>query len=327
MGKIVKTRLMIAYTRKCTAACRHCCAEASPGRREKNLADQVIPLVAAFVQSGGRTILFTGGEAMIHMDELEAICGAIKHKDTMIKVFTNAFWADSPKNARTMASRMKDMGIRQANLSTSKFHQEFIPFDNIRHAADAFKSTGVKMNILLYHDRKPGIANAATLFNVSRLKVPFSVNYCNVEGRAKSLNDDTVFRYHDTGEILTRPCNQSDMLYINWLGDAWSCCAASFKNMTSPDFFRLGRLETDDLKLMNERLNAYNPVLGVLYGKGPGAVFKCLKDPLEKRGFVLKDRYASQCDLCCDLFGHSAFRDLIMAHFKIDMNKGNLGHS
>ncbi len=140
--------LSILTTRRCTAACDHCCVGASPR------ATQAIPLerIRGLIDEASRVpsielIGFTGGECFLLGAALDDLIARVSSKKLRSRVITNGYWAVSERAARLRLASLVDAGLGEMMLSTGTFHQRFVPVSRVIDAARAAAEAGVRTRI------------------------------------------------------------------------------------------------------------------------------------------------------------------------------------
>lgn len=133
-------------TYQCTAACRECCFESSPTLKSNRLDSatmtRVIDEAAATLPNLG-LVVFSGGECFMLKEELFKTIAFATEKGLMSRCVTNGYWGKTPAAAKRTATRLKQAGISEINLSTGLEHQEWVPLDSIIHCVDALTDEGI----------------------------------------------------------------------------------------------------------------------------------------------------------------------------------------
>ena len=140
--------LSILTTRRCTAACDHCCVGASPRATAAIPVARIHGLIdeATRVPSLHR-IVFTGGECFLLGKDLDALVSHAHDAGFGTRVITNGYWAVSAAAARTRLHALHNAGLDEIMLSTGDFHQRFVPVQRIVHAAQAAAAEGLGTRI------------------------------------------------------------------------------------------------------------------------------------------------------------------------------------
>jgi pyruvate-formate lyase-activating enzyme len=142
--------LSLITTRRCTAACDHCCVGSSPR------AHGAIPIprlhalleetkaIPSLVRVG-----FTGGECFLLGDDLDELIAHAHRLALETRVITNGYWAVNRKGAEARVGSARKAGLDQMMLSTGTFHQRFVPVERIVHAARAAAGAGIPCRIAI----------------------------------------------------------------------------------------------------------------------------------------------------------------------------------
>ena len=88
-------------------------------------------------------VIFTGGEPFLFRDDLLTGVKYCSELGLKTRIVTNAFWAHSANEARTMVSRCIEAGLSEINISCDDYHQQFIPIANVKYANDACRELGL----------------------------------------------------------------------------------------------------------------------------------------------------------------------------------------
>ncbi|MBV9408392.1 MAG: radical SAM protein, partial [Candidatus Eremiobacteraeota bacterium] len=130
--------LSILTTRRCTAACDHCCIGASPRATGAIPVPRIHGLIdeAAKIPTIDR-IVFTGGECFLLGEDLDRLIRHAHLTGFETRVVTNGYWAVNERAAAQRASALFAAGLDEMMLSTGTFHQQFVPVERIIAAARA----------------------------------------------------------------------------------------------------------------------------------------------------------------------------------------------
>ena len=140
--------LSILTTRRCTAACDHCCVGASP------TANAAIPVarIHGLIDEAKRVpsierIVFTGGECFLLGGDLDALIAHAHELELATRVISNGYWAVNERAAGDRVRTLRSAGLDEMMLSTGTFHQRFVPVQRIVHAARAAAAAGIATRI------------------------------------------------------------------------------------------------------------------------------------------------------------------------------------
>jgi Radical SAM superfamily len=136
--------LSILTTRRCTAACDHCCVGASPRAKDAIPIERIHGLIdeAKRIPSIER-IVFTGGECFLLGKELDALIAHAHDAGFATRVISNSYWATSDEAATRRLSPLRTSGLDEMMLSTGSFHQRFVPVERVIFGARAANLLGI----------------------------------------------------------------------------------------------------------------------------------------------------------------------------------------
>ena len=140
--------LSLVTTRRCTAACDHCCVGASPRATDAIPVERLHRLIdeATRVPSFER-IVFTGGECFLLGHELDVLIAHAKAARFQTRAITNGYWAVNVRSAAARALALRAAGLDEIMFSTGTFHQRFVRVDRLLYAARATASAGIATRI------------------------------------------------------------------------------------------------------------------------------------------------------------------------------------
>jgi radical SAM family protein len=140
--------LSFLTTRRCTAACDHCCVGASPKATAAIPVARMHELIdeAKRVPSFER-VVFSGGECFLLGRDLDALIAHANALAFATRVITNGYWAVNERAARKRVATLREAGLDEMMISTGTFHQRFVPVDRIVHAARAAAAAGITTRV------------------------------------------------------------------------------------------------------------------------------------------------------------------------------------
>ena len=142
-------RIEFAITYLCNSKCRHCQLGEEEERRKfpshvnKDVAVEIARKVGK--KYNPKSIMTFGGEPLLYP---EIVCAI--HKEAMNvgipvrDVITNGFWSRKTAEIRDIADRLVKSGVNEATISVDCFHQEFIPLEIVKRAAESLLRAGIK---------------------------------------------------------------------------------------------------------------------------------------------------------------------------------------
>jgi MoaA/NifB/PqqE/SkfB family radical SAM enzyme len=86
----------------------------------------------------------SGGEPLLFEQELHRLLEVIQASGSKtIGIASNGFWGDSPERAKQIVIQLKKRGVNGVCLSADSYHQQHIPIEHIRVAAEQVFSQGL----------------------------------------------------------------------------------------------------------------------------------------------------------------------------------------
>lgn len=142
--------LALVTTRRCTAACDHCCFGCSPRAQDAIPITRLHGLIDEATRVPSiRQIGFTGGECFLLGRDLAALVARARDRGFATRAISNGYWAITAAAARARIGPLRAAGLDQLMLSTGSFHQRFVPVERIALAARAAAESGISTRITL----------------------------------------------------------------------------------------------------------------------------------------------------------------------------------
>ena len=123
--------------------CAHCVAAGDVPEYKKmelSKAKEIIRDMAAVDVTG---ISFTAGEPFLYFSDLLELIALCRELKMYTRIVTNCYWAKTPDTAHHLLSLLKQSGLSQLRLSSSRWHQEHVPALNVLNAAQGCMQTGI----------------------------------------------------------------------------------------------------------------------------------------------------------------------------------------
>jgi len=89
----------------------------------------------------------SGGEPMLYVDHVCTIAALGIAKGLRSRLLTNAFWATSEAEARSLARDVTNAGVATFWISTDSFHAEFIPVARVCYLIRALTGLGLHCHV------------------------------------------------------------------------------------------------------------------------------------------------------------------------------------
>jgi Radical SAM superfamily/4Fe-4S single cluster domain len=142
--------LSLMTTRRCTAACDHCCNGSSPRAQGAIPVERMHALIDEAKQIPSmQRVGFTGGECFLLGRDLDALIAHAHELGFETRVVTNGYWAVNANAARKRVAALEAAGLDEMMLSTGTFHQAFVPVGRVVHGARAAAAAGIRCRIAI----------------------------------------------------------------------------------------------------------------------------------------------------------------------------------
>ena len=145
----VRPRVLSLFTtRRCTAACDHCCVGSSPRAAGAIPVGRIHRLIDEAVRVGTfERVVFTGGEPFLLGRDLDALIAHAHRLGFDTRAISNGYWAVSERAAHARVAALSEAGLDEIMLSTGTFHARFVPLERVIAAARATTAAGIATRI------------------------------------------------------------------------------------------------------------------------------------------------------------------------------------
>jgi MoaA/NifB/PqqE/SkfB family radical SAM enzyme len=192
-------RIEFIVTYLCNSSCSHCqLGEEEKGKRFPIHADKdkAVEIVRKVGQAyAPKSIMTFGGEPLLYPKIVCAIHEQAKKVGILLReVITNGFWSTKTEEIQEIAQNLAKSGVNDVSISVDGFHQEFIPLETVKKAAESAIEAGIERVewnpcwvVSKNHDNKYNRRTKAILQSLRSLHVKEGEgNYVRPEGRALS---------------------------------------------------------------------------------------------------------------------------------------------
>lgn len=302
-------QLAILYTKKCNACCDICCFGCSPNDNEKmSINDAKHYISEASKLKTISRVGFSGGEALLYIDE---ICELAKYAKTLnlgSTVTSNGFWGTTLDKAKSIIEKLLESGFVKLGLSVDEFHQKFVPIQNIKNILTVARGYNFQVDIgFLVTRNSKRISDILPELGDSVLDCVLMEYPCLPVGNALKYSKNCIRRKLLTNEI----CTEMNILAVYPDGSVYPCCSqAGFT-----EALYLGNLKSDTIERIIKNFNS-NMYCRILRKYG----FKWFTDIIinENLDIELNPEYVSKCELCYNLFSDSSKRSLFDKYIEFE---------
>lgn len=304
---LAANRIEFAVTYLCNSKCRHCQrGDEEEGKRFPNHVDK--GLAVEIVRKAGSkyrpTSLMTfGGEPLLYPEVVYAIHEEARKVGIPVRdLITNGYWSRKATKIQEVARNLVKCGVNEVALSVDGFHQEFVPLEIVREAAEALLEAGmpdVHWNpcwvISKHHDNAFNRKTKAVLHSLGDLRIRIGEgNVVRPEGRAivslkNYLPSKTLMPKEKCGEIpYTEKLDSVKTVLVEPDGSVAVCTEFYIGNAFETDIIDM--LESyDPFKISQARALIENGIQG-------------LADWARKKGVKPDpEGYYNVCHMCIDI--------------------------
>ena len=306
--------LSLLVTKRCTAACDHCCFTCNPHRTESI----PIPNLYKYIEQATifptmRVVVFTGGECFLLGKDLDGLVKWANGFGFITRFVSNGYWASSRITAVRRLQKLKDAGLKEANFSTGDCHSEYVNPAYVRNGAmaavdlgitsviacEVFKGSKFDLNEFLADPEFSGLVDSGKI--ILRLSP-----WMKFEGARKLDQTDTYMNVMRDDRVAGGACSTAlKVLAITAEEDLIACCGLTMDYIPE---VHLGSLKDETIGQIVGRLpDDFIKIWIHLYG--PDAVIRYAQklDPTIERPRDM----AHICDVCRYMYNHEKIKKLV----------------
>jgi MoaA/NifB/PqqE/SkfB family radical SAM enzyme len=154
----------ILGTYRCTAACENCCFGSNPYLTKRLALDDIL----AFIEESShypscQLVVFSGGECFLLGDDLATAIEYATSLGLRTRCVTNGYWAKSLRHGRRRLSAIVEAGLKELNVSTGDFHQQWVAQDTVVNAACLAVEAGLRNTVVMVELQKERRVTAASI--------------------------------------------------------------------------------------------------------------------------------------------------------------------
>jgi hypothetical protein len=306
--------LSILTTRRCTAACDHCCVGASPKAVEAIPVERIHGLIdeAKRIPSIER-VVFTGGECFLLGRDLDALIAHAHELELATRAISNGYWAVNEAAAVARVRGLRGAGLDEMMLSTGTFHQRFVPVERIVHAARAAAAAGIATRISVETCDQSEFDDAALRAELAAeiaartVFVAHDPWIADAGGRGSAELSHARFAQTDIRPVNRRCAQVLDVVTVTPDQNVSACCGFPVEQLPQ---LRIGSIAAQPLDVVLR--DAPNRLLAMwLHVAGPAGIAAFVARHVP--GYVLPP-FASICQACVALQRDPRAMDAIARH-------------
>ena len=293
------SKLAIAITDKCSAACSMCCFSCSPAGKmhlDTGLIKSVIDEVAETKTI--RSIGWTGGEAFLYYDQIVECTKYAKSNGFRLTINTNGFWGKDVKRAAEMTKELKSIGIEAISFSADRYHQQFVPIEHLKTALKVSHEAGLLTEISLMDT-----VDSDDIIQLTEQLRPEIYNtiiqphpLLPVGKAMETIKADEIVTSFKTENSK---CSFGGIIHLNFDGNYYLCCSQFCKEIPP---IRIGKAGVTSFTELEQKVSS-NPYLYVMLMEG----FQWYIEKANEYGIELPAYVCSCCHCCYFIFRNKDF--------------------
>ena len=287
------TTLGFTIHRKCSASCKMCCFESTPGCKEKLDTDSIKKYILSTKENTElAAISFTGGEPFLEYDILKDLIAFTSSNGKMPTCITNGYWASEYDITLEKLKELKTLGLKRLNVSYDNFHKEYVRIGNIINILNAAKYLGIPTFLGMVRSKNDNVGILIDELGDSLTNVNIQIYSCFPVGGAKKVLDESDYIRNIKSEHLSCPYN--GYLAVSYDGKIYPCCS---QLVVDTELFVGNYSDVDYANTLKKIKN--NGILYILRNYGLDFFIDVAKKELsiDVPGFV-----TSPCELCAIFF-------------------------
>ncbi len=308
--------LMLTY--RCPARCACCYVFSGPDAYSPEMSTEMALScwrgVRRLAGDAGQVHL-TGGEPFICYSRLCEILRQAQRENLggLQKIETNAYWCTDAGLVRERMAELKEIGLTKLQISTDVYHQQYIPIENVRMAAEiATEVLGEKRVQIRWRDffnNPHKVVDLPPNEQAQSFRDAFVQHPERMLGRA-AVELVSLLPPKDYDEIADSVCSWGLLgaghVHIDGSGHIFigTCIGIIAGDIASGSIVQLDQFWRDfDIRR--------HPVLSILAERGPAGLVEVAREA----DFMPNRTYASKCHLCFEvrrfLYQKKRYNDLL----------------
>lgn len=312
--------LTILGTYRCTAACRNCCFDSNPGIRQRLGIEDIL----SFIDEGARSpacrlVVFSGGECFLLGKDLNRAVAYATERGLATRCVTNGYWAKKPARGRVRLEQLRAAGLKELNISTGDYHQQFVPEETVVNAACLGVEVGLDQTVVMVELQRTRHVTAARLARDPRIREMLTDRGSRFQilespwmpmSHEMTIEQDEKFMLHRGNAHLRQGCNSVlTTLVLTPDRKVGLCCGLTRELIPElNEDWGTGPLQ----ELVRTASRDFMKIW--LYVDGPERI---LAWAAQKDGRIeWENRYAHHCHACLAVFADPLVREVIRTHYR-----------
>lgn len=294
-------QLGIAIADKCNAACEMCCFRCSPNGKHELSSELIKDVIRqASEVEGMQAVGFSGGEAFLFFDLLLDCSAYAKSLGLAVVINTNGFWGRNEKRALEMLKALKAAGVEVICFSTDRYHQQYVPLEDLRTAVRLTHAMGIAVDINIMET-----AHSDDIVRITEALRPeiydTVVNHHPMLPIGKALENMQEGDFVDNTDSKSAHCLFRGDPSLCFDGNYYMCCSQFSREIPR---LNLGSAKEIAFKDLGKRISS-DDYLYVMLRNG----FGWYVDQARELGYDIPERVCTACHCCYLIFRNQKLLD------------------
>lgn len=320
-GGRLPTTITMLPSYNCTAACENCCFGSHPGIEQRIPLERMLDYIdQAAEMKSIRLLVFSGGECFMLGDDLVIAVAHATIRGIATRCVSNGYWAASDERAHARLEPLWRAGLRELNISTGDYHQQFVKPSKVVTGALAAVALGMKV-VVVVESRKGRGFTAEHLYSDSRFAAVAADSARShlltvIESPWISMQHGDAIEYLSSG--LTNRTNLHsrkgcdsvlNTIVVTPSEQLGACCGLTREQINE---MHVGSLRDTSLRELYQK--AVQDLLKIwIFVEGPEQIlaWAATKDS----AIEWENKYSHHCDACRALYHDPRVRRVIREHY------------
>lgn len=290
--KGIYNKLVLIMHKKCNATCSICCFNCNPNSHEKLKVNNMLSYIDQAKNIEDITsISITGGEPFLEYRTLKQLVERSTDNGMSVSTITNGYWATSYEKAYDRLSELKNLGLKNLNISHDKYHKEYVPSKCVKNLLDATLQLGISTTLVMVAVKKDQVGDIVNDLGNALYGTSLSVSPCLPVGAAANYSNDSFDRLLDVEGLH---CVYGRNMVVGYDGTIFPCCSQVIYDMG----LGVGNYEDMELKEALSKLEN-NALLYLIRNEKMDFFIDIAKNNLH---IELPKKVVNVCELCAKLF-------------------------
>ena len=298
--------MQIGYmlTNQCNASCTHCDTSCGPFRRDHLDEASILRSMseaALLSDDGPADFCFSGGEPLLDQPKLLRL---LRHGQTLgarLSCVSNGYWASSGRRARLVLQSLREAGLQTLAISSSRYHQQFIPRERVERALNIGRELGLDCHLKLVYLQSEWEPKA----EIIRWAEDLAGADCQFIPLLPHLREGAEVAEEEFPRPVAEPACRCPAANINVgeRGQVYMCCTPG----AFTDFYAIGDIRDDSMEAIQSRFQ-FGSLQQALRLRGPAGFLPDIHAAGESHR--LRKSYAATCDLCTHIAADPVLADI-----------------